>query len=243
MASGPQVSLALGVGYLLGRRRKRKMMIMLGTAALTGVSTGPAGQLLKRGVKTAAGNLGSAETLGKISPQVGEIAGLIQGDLVQAGKAAATAAVSSRLDSLTGQLQERAEELRNPAAAATGAVGGAAEAAGGAAGTAARGAGSTARGATGTAARRATGSAGRGGTGSTARGATGNAARGTAGTAARRGASSTARGATDGERSPGAGRRTAVQAGSPARARRRPAEETGSGPPARRAARPASQGR
>ena len=47
-----------------------------------------------------------------------EIVDTIRGDLLDAGKAAAAAAVTSRLDSLTDSLHERAETLKNPEAAA-----------------------------------------------------------------------------------------------------------------------------
>lgn len=124
MASGPQVTLALGTGYLLGRRRKRKLLIMLGTVALTGGLGGPAGQLLRHGAKTAASSLGSADALGKVSPGLGEIAGLLRGDLAEAGKAAAMAAVNSRIDSLSDQLRDRADALRNPASEAADTVAG-----------------------------------------------------------------------------------------------------------------------
>ena len=45
----------------------------------------------------------------------------MRGDLVEAGKAAAVAVVTGRIDALTDSLHDRAESLRDPAAAAAGA--------------------------------------------------------------------------------------------------------------------------
>jgi len=88
--------------------------MMLSAAALAGGSGGPVSQVVQRGAKVAGSSLGSAETLGKLSPGAGEIVGVIRGDLAQAAKAAAAAAVSSRIDALSDRLNERAETLRNP---------------------------------------------------------------------------------------------------------------------------------
>jgi len=71
--------------------------------------------------------LGSTEMLGKVAPQLGEIAGTVRGDLLDAGKAAALAAVTGRIDSLTDSLHERAETFRAPAAKAAGGAGEAAQ--------------------------------------------------------------------------------------------------------------------
>ncbi len=115
MKGGTQAALALGVGYLLGRRRKMRLTTMLAAAAATGGLGGLGGAALRRGTKM----LGSTEALGKFAPQLGELADTVRSDLVDAGKAAATAAVTSRIESLTDSLQERAEMVRDPAAAAT----------------------------------------------------------------------------------------------------------------------------
>jgi hypothetical protein len=117
MKGGTQTALALGVGYLLGRRRKMRLTTMLAAAAATRGLGGLGGMALQRGMKT----LGSTEALGKFAPQLGELADTVRSDLMDAGKAAATAAVSSRIESLTDSLHERAELVRDPGAAATGA--------------------------------------------------------------------------------------------------------------------------
>src|SRR5215469_3832623 len=114
MKGGTQAALALGVGYLLGRRRKMRLTTMLAVGAATGGMGSLGGAALKRGMKM----LGSTEAVGKFAPQLGELADTVRSDLMDAGKAAATAAVTSRIESLTDSLQERAEMVRDPAAAA-----------------------------------------------------------------------------------------------------------------------------
>jgi hypothetical protein len=67
MKGGMQAALALGVGYVLGRRRKMRLTTVVAAATATG---GLGGLALKRGVKMA----GSSEALGKFAPQLGELA-------------------------------------------------------------------------------------------------------------------------------------------------------------------------
>lgn len=100
MKSGARVALAVGVGYLLGRRRKLQVALALGSAVAAGRLSAGSGDLLRRGTK---GLLSSAD--------LGKVAGL-GGPLVAAGKAAAMTAVSSRIDSVSDRLQDRAETLR-----------------------------------------------------------------------------------------------------------------------------------
>lgn len=115
MRGGTQAAVAIAVGYVLGRRRKMRMATVLAAAAATGGLSGIGGTALKRGAKL----LGSTELLGNVAPQFRDIAETVRGDLVDAGKAAAVAAVNGRIESLTDSLHDRAETLRNPAAAAT----------------------------------------------------------------------------------------------------------------------------
>lgn len=86
---------------------------MLAAAAAVG-STPVGAMVLKRGVKL----VNSAGLLKAMPPEIGEIVDVVRGDLVPAGKAAVSAAATSRVDALTGSLHERAEKLRDPAAAA-----------------------------------------------------------------------------------------------------------------------------
>ena len=117
MKGGTRAAVAIGVGYVLGRRRKMRLATVLAAGAATGGIAGLGGSALRRGAEA----LGSTEALGKLAPQFGDIAGTVRGDLVEAGKAAAVAAVTGRIDALTDSLHDRAESLRNPAAAAAGA--------------------------------------------------------------------------------------------------------------------------
>lgn len=137
MKGGTQAALAIGVGYLLGRRRKMRMATILAAGAATGGLAGLSGMALRRGMKM----LGSSEALGKFAPQLGELADTVRSDLMDAGKAAATAAVTSRIESLTDSLHERAEFARNPGEAAADAGKAAHSAAGKATETARSGAG------------------------------------------------------------------------------------------------------
>jgi hypothetical protein len=117
MKGSTQTALALGVGYVLGRRRKMRTTTLLAAAAATGGVGGLTGALVRRGMKM----LGSTEALSKVAPQVGEIADTVRGDLLTVAKAAATEAVSNRVGSLSDSLHERAELVRNPGAAVAGA--------------------------------------------------------------------------------------------------------------------------
>jgi len=122
MKCSAQTALALGVGYILGRNRKMRLATMLAVGAATGgaAKLGPAA--LRQGTKY----LGKTDIAGALGPQVTEIVNTVRGELLDAAKGAATAAVTSRIDSLSDNLHERAETLRNPEAA----VGKAGEAAG-----------------------------------------------------------------------------------------------------------------
>jgi hypothetical protein len=138
MKCGTQAALAVGAGYLLGRRRKMRLAAIVAAGAATGGLGGLGGGLLRRGMKM----LGSTEALGKVAPQLGDLADAVRGDLIDAGKAAATAAVTNRIESLTDSLHERAELIRQPGEAAAGT---ATDAAGGATKAARTGAGEATR--------------------------------------------------------------------------------------------------
>ena len=106
---GTQTALALGLGYVLGRRRKMRLTMMLAAAAAaSGGLDGVGGGALRRGMKM----LGSTEALGKVSPQLAEIVDTVRGDLLDAGKAAAVAAATKRIGSLSDTLHKRAQSIR-----------------------------------------------------------------------------------------------------------------------------------
>jgi hypothetical protein len=143
MHSGMRAATAIGVGYLLGRRKKFRTATLVAAATAVGGTT-VGGLVLRRATKM----IGNSDALGKVAPQLGELADTLRGDLLGAGKAAASAAVSNRVDALTDSLHGRAERLRNPEATVAEGADQAAEA-GHAAGRrgkrAAEGAGSAAR--------------------------------------------------------------------------------------------------
>ena len=141
MKCGVKVALAAGTCYVLGRRKVRLVtMLALGAAA-----TGGMGKLGPAALRQGAKYFGKTDIAAALGPQVTEIVDTIRGDLLDAGKAAAAAAVTSRLDSLTDSLHERTETLKNPEAAAGKAGETAGEAAGRAGETAARAGGTLGR--------------------------------------------------------------------------------------------------
>ena len=137
MKGGVQAALAIGVGYALGRRRKMR----LATMVAVGAATGGVGRFGPVAMRRGAEYLGSKKLADALGPQVGEqvtdIVSTIRGELLDASKAAALAAVSGRIESLSDSLHDRAETLRNPGTAAADV----ADKAGGAAGRAGEAAG------------------------------------------------------------------------------------------------------
>ncbi|MBU8857377.1 MULTISPECIES: hypothetical protein [unclassified Micromonospora] len=100
MKSGARIALAVGFGYVIGRRRKLRTALTLAAAVAAGrASQNPGG--LKQ---MATGLLGT-------SPQLGNL-GKLGAPLVTAGKAAATAAAGSGIDAVSGKLCGGAAALR-----------------------------------------------------------------------------------------------------------------------------------
>jgi hypothetical protein len=112
MKKASNVALAIGAGYLLGRKRKGRLALLLAGAAATGKVGGVATQAIKRGGSL----LGSSEAVGNLSPELGNVMGTVKGDLADAGKAAVRAAAAGRINRLTDSLHERAESIRSPRA-------------------------------------------------------------------------------------------------------------------------------
>jgi len=112
MKTGARVGLAITAGYVLGRLHKMKWALAL--AGLAGRKRLPAGSagLLQQGAKFLAS-----------SPELAKLTEEMRGQLVEAGKAAAVAAVSGKINSLSDELRDRSEAMR---AAGTGRNGGAA---------------------------------------------------------------------------------------------------------------------
>jgi hypothetical protein len=112
MKTGARVGLAITAGYVLGRLHKMKWALAL--AVLAGRKRLPGGSvgLLEQGAKVLAS-----------SPELAKLTEEMRGQLVEAGKAAAVAAVSGKINSLSDELRERSESMR---AASAGGDGGAA---------------------------------------------------------------------------------------------------------------------
>ncbi len=98
------LALAVALGYVLGRHHKLRLATALVVAGVTRDLRKGEDGLLRQGVKT----LGT-------SPQLEEITGRLRSELMDVGKAAAVAATSRQIDSLSSKLHDRAESLRVPA--------------------------------------------------------------------------------------------------------------------------------
>ena len=129
--------MAVAAGYLLGRRKKTRLALMLGVAALTGGLSGVMGQLMRSGTKVLGsgdgltGGLGKAagDALGKVAgeaaPGLGEVGDMIRQDLTSVAKRAVATAVSNQIESLSDQLHDRAEAIREQSAGSVKEKGGA----------------------------------------------------------------------------------------------------------------------
>jgi hypothetical protein len=93
---GPQVVVAVGLGYLLGRTKKMRLALMIAAAGATGkMGVGPR-QLLQQGYKRLAA-----------SPELGKITDSLRGELLDAAKAAAMTAATGKIESLNDRLQDQ----------------------------------------------------------------------------------------------------------------------------------------
>ncbi|WP_156056425.1 hypothetical protein [Streptosporangium roseum] len=98
---GAQIALAVGAGYLLGRNRRLRMAIALAAAGATGRLGASGSDLVQQALKK----------LGTI-PELEKIVDSVRGELFEVGKAAAKAAATKQVDTLTSKLHERADMLR-----------------------------------------------------------------------------------------------------------------------------------
>jgi hypothetical protein len=100
MGSNARIAMAVGLGYLLGRRKKMRTAMAVGAAIAAGrVSRNPA-SLLQRG----------GELLGN-TPALGQLSGLSK-PLADAGKAAAAGMVSRGIESMGDRIRQRTDSLR-----------------------------------------------------------------------------------------------------------------------------------
>jgi hypothetical protein len=99
MATGAPVAMAIGVGYVLGRSHKLRWALLLGTAAATGRLGGLSTQALERGTEVL-----------RSSPELARLTDTATG-LLQAGRTAAVSALTSRAESMTEALGDKAGQL------------------------------------------------------------------------------------------------------------------------------------
>ena len=104
MKSGLRIAVAIGVGYLLGRTHKGRLALTLAAAGVTGRLSNDPAALVRQGARL----VGS-------SPEIKVLSETVRGRLLEAGKAAAVAAASSQVDSLSERLQGRTETVRRQA--------------------------------------------------------------------------------------------------------------------------------
>ncbi|GAA4602916.1 hypothetical protein GCM10023195_09340 [Actinoallomurus liliacearum] len=103
MKDGLRIALAVGAGYLMGRRRKMRLALTLAAAGASGrIAKNPA-NLVKQGSK-----------LLNTSPELKNLTDTVRGRLVEVGKAAAVTAASSQIDALSDRLQRRTESFLRP---------------------------------------------------------------------------------------------------------------------------------
>lgn len=103
MKDNIRLALAIAAGYYLGRRHKMRL-------AATLVAAGVAGRMRRGG----GGLLEQALTTLGASPEMEEAFERLRGDLTKAGKAAAVAATSRQMETLSAKVHDRAEALRVP---------------------------------------------------------------------------------------------------------------------------------
>lgn len=104
MKSGARVALAVGFGYLLGRRKKMRTALTLAAAVAAGRASQRPGGLKQLGAD-----------LMNLNPQLGGL-GKLGSPLASAGRAAATAAAGSGIDAISGKLRGSADALRRKTA-------------------------------------------------------------------------------------------------------------------------------
>ncbi|MFI9154430.1 DNA primase [Streptomyces sp. NPDC053367] len=96
------LGLAIGAGYLLGRTRKLKLAVAVGTFV--------AGRRMNLGPGTVV-DLVSRQL--RENPQFKELGDQLRGDLRGVGKAASSAMIERQLDALAGRLHDRTAETRD----------------------------------------------------------------------------------------------------------------------------------
>lgn len=104
MSSTSRVGAAVAAGYFLGRFKKLRLALIVGSALANKNVRSRGLGFLQQGTQS----LGSSPEVKKLSDQV-------TSQLVDAGKAAAVTAAASRIDQLSDSLNERSSQLREVA--------------------------------------------------------------------------------------------------------------------------------
>jgi hypothetical protein len=102
MKCGSQIAVGVLAGYLLGRSHKIKLAVLMALLALGGKLPVDPADLLRR------------TPLGAEGGPLDKLTGDLRSQLIDAGKSVAMSAASSRIDSLSDKLQQRAETMRAP---------------------------------------------------------------------------------------------------------------------------------
>lgn len=101
MSSSSRVGTAIAAGYFLGRFKKLRLALVVGSA------------LANKNLRTSGLGLLQQGTSGLTSsPEAKKLTEQITSQLLQAGKAAAVTAAAARIDKLSDSLNERSSELR-----------------------------------------------------------------------------------------------------------------------------------
>ncbi len=101
MNSGARLGLAVAAGYALGRFHKMKWALAVAALARRGRLGGAAGGLFQQGAKVLSS-----------SPEFTQLTEEMKGRLVEAGKAAALAVVSGKINALSDGLRDRTDAMR-----------------------------------------------------------------------------------------------------------------------------------
>src|SRR5512144_1444309 len=102
MSSSSRVGTAIAAGYFLGRFKKLRLALVVGSA------------LANKNVRSSGLGLLQQGTQGLTSsPEAKKLTGQISTQLMEAGKAAAVAVAAQRIDKLSDKLNERSSELRD----------------------------------------------------------------------------------------------------------------------------------
>src|SRR6476620_3202679 len=100
MSAASKIALGVASGYLLGRRKKLRLAITVGSML--------AGQKIATNPKAL---LSQGSELIEQNPELAKLAEQVRNQLFQAARAAAIATANSRMDALSDSIRERSDRL------------------------------------------------------------------------------------------------------------------------------------